>query len=526
MKILSKEITELPVLSWLAIYSPSSNALQLLHGSKVEVGQDYFVEGAWNGDFSAKDFQTSDTFFGSGGKIIGDTITFVPSSTTTDYCYYKKIANEFYVSNSLPFILAATSDRLDPACRDYLKINDSILNGIKNFNAEIPTSNGTVFRLVYSNLILSNATFKLQDKKNSCSINCYTDYKEYLESTCHGIFENARDPCRQFPMKITSTQSKGYDSTAVNAIAAQYGLDLIFSIKQGKGHGKFADQDEAFEVDDSGQEIGEKLGFNCTFIDRRALNLQPNIEHLYYSSVHASEDTNMAGINSHISAPSVLLTGTLGEITAPLDYYFARGYIPERMADLERADHGGHGMGEVRLEVGFINIPFFFIGARLREKIIEVTASPEMDPWRLKNNYDRPILRRIAEEAGVPRSFFGQKKNATALVFTPPRLPLGHDLKIEYIEYLQINKIMRKWKWKILPLVHYLNRVSWFISPGQYLPLYYVERIISKLKGQPFKFPVVWRHLDNSFYSFCVNKRSIEYALLLKTNSKSSIKIS
>ena len=36
-----------------------------------------------------------------------------------------------------------------------------------------------------------------------------------------------------------------------------------------------------------------------------------------------------------------------------------------------------------------------------------------MRPWSIGGAYDRPIPRRIAEEAGVPRDLFGQNKMAT-----------------------------------------------------------------------------------------------------------------
>jgi hypothetical protein len=39
--------------------------------------------------------------------------------------------------------------------------------------------------------------------------------------------------------------------------------------------------------------------------------------------------------------------------------------------------------------------------------------SEKMSPWRLGNDYDRPIAHRIAEELGhVPRHLFGQRKLA------------------------------------------------------------------------------------------------------------------
>jgi hypothetical protein len=39
----------------------------------------------------------------------------------------------------------------------------------------------------------------------------------------------------------------------------------------------------------------------------------------------------------------------------------------------------------------------------------------EMAPWSIGGEYDRPIPRRIVEEAGVERDSFGQSKKAVAV---------------------------------------------------------------------------------------------------------------
>lgn len=516
MKLTKYEVPDFPVLAWMAEASSGPMEISLRHGALVETGKDYFVEGAWNGPFATHDFHKADAFFGSGGRLADGELTIAPSASTTDYCYYQTLTDgRLLVTNSLPLLLAALDDELDPACRDYLRINNSILSGISSYQPRMPTKRGSVLRLVYQNLRLTCKGICLENKPFPAAFSCYRDYVAGLSASYAAIAENARDPMRRHPLQITSTQSKGYDSTAANAIAVEHGLDAVFSIARSKGHGKFADQDEAYGVDDSGEQIGQALGFDCTFVDRRALEGQPESEHLYYASLHASEDTNMAGINPHIKAPALLLSGCMGEITAPWDYYYARGYKTEHIADLERADHGGHGMGEIRLAMGFIHLPFFFIGARRREDILEITASPEMDPWRMHNNYDRPISRRIAEEAGVPRTHFGQQKNATAMVFTPPLLPVGAALRKEYIRYLDSAGVMPSWKWRLLPFVHSVNRVLWFVSPKKYLWLYYVQRVISRLIRRDYQFPTLWQQLDNAFYSFCVNKRACEYAMMM-----------
>jgi hypothetical protein len=40
-----------------------------------------------------------------------------------------------------------------------------------------------------------------------------------------------------------------------------------------------------------------------------------------------------------------------------------------------------------------------------------------MKKWQLNNNYDRPIPRRIIEEAGVPRELFGLNKHGAGFIY-------------------------------------------------------------------------------------------------------------
>jgi len=69
---------------------------------------------------------------------------------------------------------------------------------------------------------------------------------------------------------------------------------------------------------------------------------------------------------------------------------------------------GGCALGEFRLRTGFIQFPLACSGALHARAIKAITDSPAMKPWSIGGGYDRPIARRIAEEAGVPRHLFGQ----------------------------------------------------------------------------------------------------------------------
>ncbi|MBW2176817.1 MAG: hypothetical protein JRH03_07695, partial [Deltaproteobacteria bacterium] len=63
-----------------------------------------------------------------------------------------------------------------------------------------------------------------------------------------------------------------------------------------------------------------------------------------------------------------------------------------------------------------------------------ISLSSEMEPWRLHNSYDRPIPRRIAEEAGVERHLFGIEKKFVA---TKYNLPINSNLRKLFLEYLR-----------------------------------------------------------------------------------------
>jgi hypothetical protein len=496
-------MSRLPYLSWLALVDCANEKVVIQHGSSVEVRDNFFIEGVWNGNFDEGNFDSTDCVFGTGGILRGNSVRFVSSASTTDYLYYQQADGSVVVSNSLPLLLASQGDALDPRCAQYSRINDSIMAGIREYMREIPTRRGTVTRLLYRNLEVSARSVNETDKAMPPSFACYNDYYSYLVSNYKLLVDNIRDPSRKVPMHIFSTQSTGYDSTAVNAIAAQFGIDKVFTRTKGKSPKHFAPRDHNTQVDDDGTAICQALGLNDVVpIDRRAFAREFAQEYLYYAALHSNQDANFHEIMRYVSGVSVLLTGTLGEM-----WYTAQcskdrpGYIN---ADLKRWDLGGHGLSEIRLVVGFIQLPFVYIGARRREDIVRITG------------YDRPIPRRIAEEAGVPRDLFGQVKVGSVVIFPPPPLPYGRQLRKEFAASLVNERIMPRWAPKLWPFVHVVNTVIAFSSPNRYRAVYYVQRLLSKLIGREFAFTSLWKHLDGSLFCFCVNKCAREYASCLK----------
>jgi hypothetical protein len=176
-------------------------------------------------------------------------------------------------------------------------------------------------------------------------------------------------------------------------------------------------------------------------------------------------------------------------------------------------------MSELRLVVGFIQLPLPFMGARQKVDIVRITESPDMDPWRLKNEYDRPIPRRIAENAGVARHLFGQSKMASAVIFPPPSIPYGKALRREFFDWLIDEKIMTRVMLSLWPFVRWGNSILMLKSERRFAAVHYSERLISKVIGSRFHFKLLWSKLEGALFCFCVNKTASAYRSLLKESS-------
>lgn len=502
----------LPKLAWVAAVDRTKEVVTLRHGSGVEVRSTFFIEGVWNGPFEDGAFSETDCVFGTGGILSEESIRFVTSACTTDYVFYADTPGQVTVSNSLPLLLGAIGDALDPRYLEYPDICDSIMDGINRYRREIPTQRGTVRRQMYRNLDVSREKIVETDKRLPPRFRSFTEYRSYLQENYARIAANARARQRTQPLEIWSTQSKGYDTTAVNAIAGAYGIDKVFTVTKAKQVGVLAHQDEGELPDDDGGEICEALGLSCIRLNRRAFTEEFDQEYLYYCGLHHNQDANLKDMSKHLSKVGILLTGTHGEIWYTKACFGTRAYVD---SDLRRWDLGGHGMAELRLVVGFIHLPFPYIGARRKEDIVEITESAEMEPWRLGNAYDRPIARRLAEEAGVPRPLFGQFKMGSVVLFPGPSIPYGKALRGEFLAYLVKEKIVRRpatWFW---PVVRWVNTVLMMKSARRYAAVYYMERGLSKLTRRDVRFRQLCRNLEGALFCFCVNRTASVYGNIL-----------
>ncbi len=522
-EIIAEHDDALPMLAWVARVT-SDNIVHLRHGRAVEICERFFVEGVWEGDFATGDLLASHALFGTGGGVSEDAVWFASPMPLSDWMYEAKRDDVVTVSNSLPLLLAAIDDRLDPRADCYGRINASLLNGIFEYDDVLPTLKGHVRRHVHRNLTVRGGEVEVSDKKLPPKFTTFAQYRDLLFTTAARLAENARSPARREKMAIFSTQSRGYDSTCCNAVFAPQNIDAVFTIREGKGLDGYVDSDKKTETNDDGTDIARALGLHVVPIERRAFEKSVEHELLFWAGIHDNRDLNFVGIHQALRAhagpcrPAMIVNGLLGDVVwTPSDVFLRfepNGGQTDRPTDgnLRRGDLSHYGLTEVRLQVGYVQVPVPFIGARWLPDLIGISDSDEMRPWRCVPNYDRPVARRIAEEAGVPRGMFGQVKMGSVVEFAPPVFPVNPELRREVEDFIVRNRLASRPVIWCMKLVHRFNTMREFVSP-RFNPInYYVMRLYQRLTGRSGKIPQIMTHLNDVTYRYAVNKVAEHYA--------------
>ena len=509
----------LPRLAWLASVNRITGECCVEHGCLVETRQEFFVEGVWAGSFAEGGFHRCESFFGSGAvRNVSGEIVFVPSSATVDYLYYEETLEGIVCSNSLPLLLAARNDRLNEFDREYVRINESILKGIEHYEQWVPTRRGSVRRLIYHNLVVGGGETRQEAKPQPPKFGSFEQYRSYLVGNIAGMMQNARECARSTPLRLLSTQSTGYDSTAINAIARDHGLDLALSINESNERWPhyFKHRQEG-APSDSGEEICRHLGIEVRSIDRRYFQKDPENEYLYWAGLHDCQDMNLHQVREHVGDGAVLLTGVLGEF-----WYNAASTPTDLLAtvndQLERWDLSCHSLSEVRLHIGYVHAPAPYIGARRRKDLFDLANSEAMRPWSIGGNYDRPIPRRIGEDAGVPRALFGQTKLATVVQSPPPYLPHGAPLRREFFRFFrQARGVLRLLHLRLAPRV---NIAVWRVLEWRVLDRVRHTRFAPIInKWLPTR-PTFGGRFNGVLYAYCVNKTARFYEACRRASKK------
>jgi len=288
------------------------------------------------------------------------------------------------------------------------------VKGLYSYTKKIP-SNGPDINVVYFNNILwRDGVFQEIEKPElTPSLPDFKSYEEFLTDVSKKLGKNARASSRTIPVNMLVGLSSGYDSVATAVIARHGGCKKAASITNSAS---------LWRGSDSGKHIADRLEMECqTYLhDQRGYRLETSI----WAGCGRASGRNL----------------TLFDYPEPLCLYFSGGYgdtvwdrhcqgLTEPNGDLEEF------LCEFRLITGvFITlVPWW--GIRKANKIQKINLLDEMKPWTMGTNYDRPIARRLIEEAGIPRGEFAINKKDTSSS-SPMRWPTTASAQTDLQRYL------------------------------------------------------------------------------------------
>jgi hypothetical protein len=309
--------------------------------------------------------------------------------------YSLRIGGRLFVSNSLTFVLAMGGDEPDPDYPFYVRRVRKYQDvGISTRRKSLRTRLGRRVRLhEYCQIAVGDDLRLVRIEKPVFPPPAsFGEYYSMLRSVLGAVLENAASPlrrCRRY--EGLATVSRGYDSNALAVLLSTLGVREAMTI-----YGKIPG-------DDSGEEIARHLGMTVGVYGSADFRSAPGVDEAEF----LAWPDPMSGI---VFAPceaqlmgKILVTGQWGDKVFGVDD--AKGHRDFR--------GGPIGLGrivEFRLRTGFLNFNPLFAGGLHLPAMHRIATSPEMEPWRVGGTYDRPIARRIIEQAGIPRGVFASGK--------------------------------------------------------------------------------------------------------------------
>ncbi len=404
MEISAKVRPPLPRLGWCATVDGSAEA-ELLMGDLVEHLGPAFVAGVWDGPVASSHPATAATFMGSAVWCEDGALRVASASHACDRIFSVDTADGLVVSNSLPLALARAGDRIDPGYRRVLTDAAGLSRaGTDASPISIPTARGRRVRM-HAVTILAigpDGRCSWSPRPTVARPGTFAEYRALLAETVRRLVDNARDPARVHPLPTIATLSGGYDSAATAVLAREAGVVDAFNVA-------------GLEHDDRGQPVADVLGLRVEHVPADAWAADPLALPEFLASTSGPGRVRIAALGAQ-HAGSLVLLGTQGEELWSTE----RQFIEDGQAEPRGTIWGGHSTREFGLRAGIVFGHVPLIGAVHADAIDRITHSPEMAPWTIGGDYDRPIARRIIEEAGVPRGAFAREKIAGAAL-------RGHD---------------------------------------------------------------------------------------------------
>ncbi|MBN1461851.1 MAG: hypothetical protein JXA57_20160, partial [Armatimonadetes bacterium] len=404
-------IAEMPKLAW--GLRATCDKTSVIHGQGVETTDRFLVEGVWTGDYEEGRFDQL-PMFGTGLKIDGDTLTLVASITPIDRVFTTRIGKELFASNSLPLFLAMTDDQLDNDWLFYRSLFISAKTGFRISRRTLPTQQGRQIRVLMGETATLESGGRIRPLLRPLDepFHSFQQYRQVLADAVSAIIINGSSERRRNRFEPLVALSSGYDSTAVAVLFREAGGREAVTMLRYSEDGERIDYPGA---------IAERLGLNMKEVERDTWRERTDLPDAEIACA-ATEfiDIPFLALEEELSGKALFLGYPGDNLWGKSNY---RHYN-----DIVQTDTCGQGLAEYRLRVGFVSCPVPYIGGTAHSSLYRITNARDMASWSVGGSYDRPIARRIAEEAGVGRQDFATRKyGGSARIYSnTKRHPLGN----------------------------------------------------------------------------------------------------
>jgi hypothetical protein len=400
-----RRFEELPRLAWCARLAKGKEGVQVFHGPWLETGPGFFVDGAWDGPFEERGFDRAVTFTGSGGLITPRGVLFCPATHNLERLFAIRVRSELYVSNSLVFVLTQAGEKLDLDHPDYFfDLLDHYRTGLSVRDKRLRTDSGNPVHLYdcVNVLVGPELSVTLVDKRFGDAPTEYQGYVDSMQGTVGRVMANAADGGRRRPYDALTSISRGYDSAAVSVFAARAGCEqAVTFLRSGDRTGPTTQY-----MPDDGTELAGHLDLEVTAYERQDVTeIQGPGPAEFFTNPFFSTEVQTPIMSSQLEG-KLWMSGRHGEQFWHLDPVASQPWFEDPVS----TSMAGANSTEVRLRLGYFHFPVPYTLGVYAPSLNRISRSAEMAAWRIGGSYDRPIPRRLLEEAGVPRALFGQTK--------------------------------------------------------------------------------------------------------------------
>ena len=393
--------SSLPPLAWVARMTPGH--ARAVCGASVHVTTGALFEGTWAGPSDLGSLPELTTVFGSGLVVRESEVIAITPSHHLEGVYGAEAADgSLIISNSLSGALSGARSELDPdtdypalllaALGRWQLIGEPIQGAVQT----IPTTTNRLALHYFENAAFgADLARRIYPKPRESPFASFGEFHERILEATRSLFANAGGYSPVVAM------SGGYDSTAVAVVAAEAGCTRAIGFEMSRP----ARSDGS--TGDSAAENAQRLGLSFKAFDRLWYMTAPGApEAEFLSTGMVGEEVVFSAMEQELHRSTMLTGYWAGRDWAMADRREYALHVPHTTA--------GTSLTEFRLRADFFDVPLPVFGAAQPMDAPTLLELPEMDPYRIGGSgyYDRPIPRRLIEEAGIPRGSFATRKRA------------------------------------------------------------------------------------------------------------------